>query len=148
MPISFRKRDHTFALLKYKHIPNIMKYTPKVVRNRLLVKDFKGNELLFDFDKINKLKTVASAIQNSTRVSIINVLSLMGEVRVTEIYKKLKIEQAKCSQHLLILKESDVVQARRAGKCIYYSINPKIKWITQLDPDSLIAASDFSNSLE
>jgi len=109
------------------------------VRDRLLVKDYNGNELLFDLEKINKLKTVASSIQNSTRVSIINVLSLMGEVRVTDIYKKLKIEQAKCSQHLLILKESNVVQARREGKCIYYSINPKIKWITQLDPEKLMA---------
>jgi len=125
-----------------------MKYTPKALRDRLLVRDCKGNELLFDLEKINKLKTVASAIQNSTRVSIINALSQMGEVRVTDIYKKLKIEQAKCSQHLLILKESNVVQARRAGKCIYYSINPTIKWITQLDPDALMAALVFSHRLE
>ncbi len=125
-----------------------MKYTPKALRDRLLVRDCKGNELLFDLEKINKLKTVASAIQNSTRVSIINVLSLMGEVRVTVICKKLKIEQAKCSQHLLILEKSNVVQARRAEKCIYYSINPKIKWITQLDPDALMAALVFSHRLE
>ena len=118
----------------------MIKYTPKAKTDRLLVKDKTGNELLFDFEKINKLKTVATAIQNSTRVSIINVLSLMGEVNVTEIYQKLKLEQSVCSQHLYILKESDVVLARREGKCIYYSINPKIKWITLLDPDTLMAA--------
>lgn len=118
----------------------MIKYTPKAKTDRLLVKDKTGNEMLFDFEKINKLRAVAAAIQNSKRISIINVLSLMGEVNVTEIYRKLKMEQAICSQHLLILKKSGVVLSRKMGRCIYYSINPKIKWIAQLDPDTLMAA--------
>ena len=119
-------------------VKNIVAYLPKVKTEHLVVKDAEGNEIFFDFEKISKLKNFAIAIQNSTRFSIINLLSNNRELTVTELYEKLNIDQPICSRHLKVLRANDVLLARREGKFIHYSINPKIKWITRIDIDALM----------
>jgi DNA-binding transcriptional ArsR family regulator len=44
-------------------------------------------------------------------------------IKVTDIYKKLKIEQSVASQQLAILREGRFVNTERDGKIIYSSIN-------------------------
>ncbi|MEK7310137.1 MAG: metalloregulator ArsR/SmtB family transcription factor [Planctomycetota bacterium] len=50
-----------------------------------------------------------------------------GECSVGALVKKLRVSQANLSQHLTILREKGVVETRRDGTTIYYSLaNPRI----------------------
>ena len=42
---------------------------------------------------------------------------------VTEIYVKLRLEQSVASQHLAILRRSNIVKTTREGKFIWYTVN-------------------------
>ena len=74
-----------------------------------------------------KLEEVASklkAIAHPLRISIMNLLEKNGEMNVTEIHSKLKINQATTSHHLNILKINKVLESRKDGKKTYYSVRP------------------------
>ena len=60
------------------------------------------------------------------RLEILNLLR-DKELSVGELTKLAKIRQANLSQHLSILREKGIVNTRREGTTIYYSLgNPKI----------------------
>lgn len=46
-----------------------------------------------------------------------------GEVSVGQIVKRLGLPQSNVSRHLAVLRERDIVQARRAGTTIFYSLS-------------------------
>jgi len=74
---------------------------------------------------INKLEAVASklrAISHPMRIAIIDLLAQDSKLSVTEIYEKLNIEQATASHHLNILKNKGVLESKREGKKIFYSL--------------------------
>jgi len=74
---------------------------------------------------INKLEMAASklrAMAHPMRIAIIDLLNINEQMSVTQIFKKLRIEQASASHHLNILKNKGVLVSRRDGKKIYYSI--------------------------
>lgn len=78
---------------------------------------------------INKLETNAErlkAIAHPIRIGIVEFLQNNDEKNVTDIYKKLNINQACASHHLSILKNKNIIISRRDGKNVYYSINKKI----------------------
>ena len=62
------------------------------------------------------------AIAHPIRIAIIDLLYNNGESTVTDIYRKLKIEQAIASHHLRILKDKRVVSVKRSGKNSFYSL--------------------------
>ena len=63
---------------------------------------------------------------SSKRLEILNILR-GKELSVGQIAKLMRIRQANLSQHLNILKEKGIVNTRRSGVTIYYSLaNPKI----------------------
>ena len=67
------------------------------------------------------LAQVFRILGDPTRLSILKVL-VTGELNVTELCRKLKLNQPTVSRHLSILKMSALVEARRNGKEIYYSV--------------------------
>jgi DNA-binding transcriptional ArsR family regulator len=72
---------------------------------------------------IKKLEDAASrlrAIAHPMRIAIISLLDNNVKLNVTEIYAKLKIEQASASHHLNILKNKGVLSSKRAGKQTFY----------------------------
>ena len=72
---------------------------------------------------IKKLEDAASrlrAIAHPMRIAIISLLDSNTKLNVTEIYTKLKIEQAAASHHLNILKTKGVLLSKRAGKQTFY----------------------------
>lgn len=74
---------------------------------------------------INKLEMAASklrAIAHPMRIAIIDLLNENKKLSVTEIYSKLDIEQASASHHLNILKNKGILNSRREGKKIFYSL--------------------------
>jgi len=75
--------------------------------------------------QIEKLEMASSklrAMAHPMRIAIIDLLHTNQKMSVTEIYKKLKIEQAAASHHLNILKNKGVLNSQRDGKKIFYSL--------------------------
>ncbi len=62
-------------------------------------------------------KTLADA----NRLLIINELA-SGELSVSEICRRLELSQPNVSKHLAIMREHGLVQTRRDGISIYYSL--------------------------
>ncbi len=78
-----------------------------------------------DIEQIEKVESRLKSIAHPMRISIIELLHQKEKLSVTEIYKHFKIEQAAASNHLKILKENGVLQSRRDGQKIIYSVNTK-----------------------
>jgi DNA-binding transcriptional ArsR family regulator len=79
--------------------------------------------------QIDKLEQAASklrAIAHPMRIAIIELLHDGNRMSVTDIYRKLKIEQAAASHHLNILKNKGVLASQREGKKIFYSLKSQV----------------------
>ncbi|MDQ4001768.1 MAG: metalloregulator ArsR/SmtB family transcription factor [Actinomycetota bacterium] len=59
---------------------------------------------------------------NSTRLSILLLLTRRGEMKVGELVKELGAPQPRVSDHLRCLSWCGYVQARREGRNAYYSV--------------------------
>ncbi len=82
---------------------------------KMKIKDLKIEQLEF---AANMLKAIAHPL----RISIIAQLDEYKSLTVTELHRKLGIEQSATSHHLGILKDKGVLIAKREGKNIYYSL--------------------------
>lgn len=85
-----------------------------------------GPKLHLDHQKFKKLavaRNVLRAVNHKLRQRILGVISEYDEINVTDLYIKLRLEQAVVSQHLAILLESKIVNTKRQGRFIFYSIN-------------------------
>jgi len=79
-------------------------------------------KLELDVIKLEAAASKLRAIAHPMRIAIIDLLHENQKQSVTEIYKKLNIEQASASHHLNILKNKGVLISKRDGKKIYYSL--------------------------
>ncbi len=79
-------------------------------------------KLLLDITKLEMAASKLRAMAHPMRIAIIDLLNANEKMSVTQIYKKLKIEQASASHHLNILKNKGVLISRRDGKKIFYSL--------------------------
>jgi len=75
---------------------------------------------------ILKAKAVTRALDNKTRMDMLEILAKKDRASVTDIYFSLRMEQSIVSQHLAILRNTKVVTTERDGKNIYYSINETV----------------------
>lgn len=78
---------------------------------------------------IQKLEIAASklrAMAHPMRIAIIELLNDNKKLTVTEIYERLSIEQASASHHLNILKNKGLLDSKRDGKMIYYSLRTNV----------------------
>ena len=57
-----------------------------------------------------------------TRVHILSLLLVHGELCVTEIAEKVNLSQSAISHQLRILKQASLVKFQRNGKSFYYSL--------------------------
>ena len=72
---------------------------------------------------IKKLEDAANRLRvlsHPMRIAIIELLSVTNKMNVTEIYSKLKIEQAAASHHLSMLKNKGMLKSKREGRNTYY----------------------------
>ncbi|MEZ5541109.1 MAG: metalloregulator ArsR/SmtB family transcription factor [Pseudomonadota bacterium] len=65
-------------------------------------------------------------LADATRLRVLLLLAAEGELCVCELTHALELSQPKISRHLSHLRESGVLQARRAGQWMYYRINPDL----------------------
>jgi DNA-binding transcriptional ArsR family regulator len=64
---------------------------------------------------------VAKALAHPTRIAILEILR-RGEICVCEMGPELKASQANVSQHLAVLRDSNLVIARRDGTRMMYRV--------------------------
>ena len=73
-------------------------------------------------DSMRRFKAgVFQALAHPTRVAIIELLQ-DGELSVGQLGQKIGIEQANASQHLAVLRNKHIVQSRKEGNQIFYSL--------------------------
>ncbi len=72
-------------------------------------------------DNARKASDFLKAISHETRLVILCLL-IDGEKTVNELEQILQIRQAAVSQQLARLRADDLVEARRNGKSVYYSL--------------------------
>lgn len=99
-------------------------------------------------EKISQLKAeLFKAIAHPTRIRILELLR-NGELCVCDIFEELKVEQANTSQHLAILKKQDILQSRKDGLRVIYSIKyPEIIEVLNIaDRLLLLQAEDTMNT--
>ena len=65
---------------------------------------------------------VLRCLGHPLRLRILDVLEKDGEATVTEIYEALQVEQAVASQHLTTMWDKGILQRRKDGVHVYYSI--------------------------
>lgn len=81
-----------------------------------------------DTEKLERAANMLKAMAHPVRMAIVDLIVREKELTVTEIYERLKIEQAVASQHLAILKEKEVLEVKREGKnCYYHIAKPMLK---------------------
>ena len=76
-----------------------------------------------NFNELQEASLVIRSLNHPLRQQILNLLEEFGSMTVTQIYIKLRIEQSVASQHLAIMRKTDVLKTERNGKFIYYSLN-------------------------
>lgn len=75
-----------------------------------------------DFKKLEKVAEILKAVAHPIRIQVIDLLGKADELTVTEIYGALGSEQSLTSHHLTKMKDKGVLNCRREGKNIYYSL--------------------------
>ncbi|MEA2079652.1 MAG: metalloregulator ArsR/SmtB family transcription factor [Pseudomonadota bacterium] len=69
-------------------------------------------------------------LADPTRLRISMLLQAQGELCVCELTHTLALSQPKISRHLRQMRESGLVQTRRAGRWMYYRLHPDLQpWI-------------------
>ena len=74
-----------------------------------------------DLNKINSVADQLKILSNPDRLKILCILK-DGEIHVQNIEQLTAIQQPPLSQQLTLLRKAQLVQTRREGKQIYYSI--------------------------
>jgi len=82
--------------------------------------DYTMSKTELDIKKLEEVAGKLRAIAHPMRIAIIELLQDEKKMNVTEIYGKLKIEQASASHHLNLLKNKGVLGSKRDGKNTYY----------------------------
>ncbi len=90
------------------------------------------------------------ALADETRLRILNLL-VRGELCVCQIVEVLGMGQSKVSRHLAHLRNARLVNARRQGLWIHYSLaEPKgrlheqvVQWLNQAEDEVPMAATDL-----
>ena len=62
------------------------------------------------------------ALAHPTRIAIVELLRNEGEIPVSQICERLRLEQANVSQHLAVLRSKQIVIWRKDANQVFYSL--------------------------
>ena len=74
-------------------------------------------------NKVDSFLNIVGALNDETRILILNFLSANGETCVCDLQNMLDMKQSRLSRHLKILKDSGFLYVNRKGAWAYYGIN-------------------------
>ncbi len=74
-------------------------------------------------EKLQISSELLRALAHPLRMQILEFIDQNDKINVNKIYNTLNLEQSITSQHLRILRLAGLVQTRREGKFIHYSLN-------------------------
>lgn len=95
--------------------------------------------------ELNQLHaSVCKGLADPKRLLIINVLR-NGEMSVGDICDELDLPQANVSQHLAIMRERGLVQARKDGQFVFYSLTT-MKIVEAVDLLRQVMAMHYEDS--
>ena len=83
----------------------------------------KSKSLSLELEELKKAALTLRALNHKVRQQILNLIHERGEITVSEIYAKLKLEQSLTSSYLAVLRRANIVKTRREGQSIHYSVN-------------------------
>ena len=82
---------------------------------------------------------LCKTLSNPKRLEILDILKEQGEICVNELAERLEIPKANTSQHLAVLRQAGVVNTRKDGINVYYSLrSQKITDACSLTRDILL----------
>jgi len=96
---------------------------------------------------MKKMGKLFRALADETRLRIY-LLLLKGELCVCELVDILNMEQSRISHSLRVLREASLVDGRREGKWIIYSVNPEMsrnRIIQGLKKELKLSTQDLRN---
>ena len=73
-------------------------------------------------DNIPRQVQVFKALGHETRARIVAILADEGEKHVTELVERLAFDQSTISRHLKVLKTAEIVDSRKEGLNVVYSL--------------------------
>ena len=77
-------------------------------------------------DSLRRFKAeLFQALAHPTRIAILEQLR-EGEVSAGTLVERVGIEQANLSQHLAVLRSRQIVNARKAGNQVFYSVRDRL----------------------
>ena len=77
---------------------------------------------VLQLEKLEMGASMLRAMAHPMRIAVMDLLTTNKRLSVTEIYEKMNIEQASASHHLNILKNKGILESKREGKMIFYSL--------------------------
>jgi DNA-binding transcriptional ArsR family regulator len=83
-----------------------------------------SEQLLIDHELVDEMAELMRLLSDPTRLRVLGLLQ-PGEMNVTGLCGKLDLAQPTVSHHLGLLRSAGLVQTRREGKQIHYSLNPQ-----------------------
>jgi ArsR family transcriptional regulator len=74
-------------------------------------------------EKLEASSELLRALAHPLRLQIIEFIDQSDAINVNKIYNTLKLEQSITSQHLRVLRTTDLVSTEREGKFIHYRVD-------------------------
>jgi len=74
-------------------------------------------------EKLEASSELLRALAHPLRLQIIEFIDQSDAINVNKIYNTLKLEQSITSQHLRVLRTTDLVSTERDGKFIHYRVD-------------------------
>jgi len=87
--------------------------------------------------------TFYSALANDIRLRCLILVHQESELCVCELTHALELSQPMISRHLALLRETGLVETRRAGQWMYYSIHPALPaWCKKVIHETAVANAE------
>lgn len=108
----------------------------------------KHNKANIDSLKLELSSEILRALAHPLRLQIVAFIDQNKRINVNKIYNTLKLEQSITSQHLKILRDAEILETKRTGKYIFYSLNyPRIERST-IAVNNFLALQSKKHSVE
>lgn len=86
-----------------------------------------------------------NVMSDPTRLRALMLIQSEGEVCVCELTHALQESQPKVSRHLALMRDAGIVEARREGTLMHYSLSPALpEWARQIVESSHAQLSDLA----